>query len=164
MKDSAERNNTDPVRQVYLEMKAHQLVRNWANEVMDARMKYGLPDCDQDTECTGKTEWYKKVKHAICSYALKELNSASNANKKSNMICHKVLEYQDYVTSIDPKLAKTLFKARLRMFDIKYNFKRKYHTRTDLLCSVCAASDENLQHIATSSLNSHNKIYGIKSK
>ena len=62
--------------------------------------------------------------------------------KKSNMICHEVLKCQDYVTSFDPKLARTLLKARLGMFDIKYNFKGKYHTRTDLLCPVCDASDD----------------------
>ena len=49
------------------------------------------------------------------------------------------------------------------MFAIEYNFKKKYHTGTNLLCPICAASDENLQHTATCSLNSYNKSYSIKS-
>ena len=79
------------------------------------------------------------------------------------MICHKVLKCQDYVTSFDPKHARSLFKARLGMLDIKYNFKRKYHTETESLCPVCASSDENLQHVATSLLNPYNKIYSVES-
>ena len=126
---------------------------------MDARLKYGAPECDEDIECI---EWKKKVKYAICSYALKVLSTASNAKKKSNIVCHKVLKCQDYVTSFNPKLARTLFKVRLGISDIKYNFKRKYHIRTDLLCPVFAVSDENLQHIVTCSLNPYNKIYSIK--
>ena len=73
------------------------------------------------------------------------------------MVCRKVLKCQDYVTSFDPKLARTLFKARLGIFDIKYNFKRKYHTGTFYVESVLYLM--NLQHIATCSLNPYNKIY-----
>ena len=40
----------------------------------------------------------------------------------------------------------------------EYHFKKKYHTRTDLLCG---SSDENLQYIATCSLNPYDKIYSI---
>ena len=58
-------------------------------------LKYGLPEYDEDIERTGRTEWYTKL-----------------------YICHKRFKSQDNVTSLDPKRARILFKARLGMFDI----------------------------------------------
>ena len=39
---------------IYKELKFE---KNWANEAMGLRSRYGLPICDLEVECTGKTEW-----------------------------------------------------------------------------------------------------------
>ena len=96
---------------------------------MGLRSRYGLSICDEEVECIGKTEWHKKVKDAIHRFSLNELNTPCKAISKTNMLpFHSNLKCQEYITSLHPKLSRLLFKAKLGMFNIKYNFKSKYRT------------------------------------
>ena len=52
-----QKENDDPVRQVYLKLKRNCFEKNWTNEVMEVMHRYGLSTCDEEVECTGKTEW-----------------------------------------------------------------------------------------------------------
>ena len=70
-----QKENEDTVKQIYVELKRNCFEKNWANEVVGLRSRYGLPICDEEVECTGKTEWCKKVKRAIYRFALNELNT-----------------------------------------------------------------------------------------
>ena len=74
---------------------------------------------------------------------------------------HGNLKCQEYITSLHPKLSRLLFKAKLGMFDAKYDFKNKY--RNNLLCPICSVTDENLQHLTVCSSNPYIKVYKIKS-
>ena len=86
---------------------------------MGSRSRYGLPICDEEVEYTGKTEWCKKVKGAIYRFALNELNTTCKASSKTNMLrFHNNLKCQEYITSLHPKFSRSLFKAKLGMFDI----------------------------------------------
>ena len=49
------------------------------------------------------------------------------------------------IITSDPLLARLVFKARLRMYDVKDNSKIKYGF--DLNCPVCRKEAEILQHI-----------------
>ena len=72
---------------------------------MEVMHRYGLSTYDEEVECTGKTEWYNKVKRAVYDHALNELNAACRANRKSNMLptyCH--WKCQNYVTKLHPTL------------------------------------------------------------
>ena len=112
---------------------------------MEMMHRYGLSTCDEEVECTGKTEWYNKVMYAVYDHALNELNAACRANRKSNMVptyCH--WKCQNYVTKLHPTLARIVFRARLGMYDIKCNFKNKYCNMNNLLCPVCSETEENL--------------------
>ena len=51
----------------------------------------------------------------------------------------------EYLTSLPPVLARLVFKARLRMYDVKDNFKIKYGF--DLNCPFCRKEAETLQQI-----------------
>ena len=46
---------------------------------------------------------------------------------------------------ISPQTARIIFKARLRVFDIKVNFKNK--CIPDLSCAICKEGRETLEHI-----------------
>ena len=166
-----QKENDDPVKQVYLELKRNCFEKNWTNEIMEVMHRYGLSTCDEEVECTGKTEWYNKVKRAVYDHALNELNAACGANGKSNILptyCH--WKCQNYVTKLHPTLARMVFRARLGMYDIKCNFKNKYRSMNNLLCPVCSESEENLSHVAACSSNpiikvcrilkSYHEIYG----
>ena len=106
---------------------------------MGLRSRHGLPICDEEVECTAKTEKCKKVKGDVYRFAPNELNTACS---KTNLLpLHGDLKCQEYITSLHPKLSRLLFIAKLRMFDIKCNFKNRYR---NLLC---------LQHLTVCSSN-----------
>ena len=50
-----QKENDDPVKQIYVELKRNSFEKNWANEVMELRSRYDLPLYDDEVECTGKT-------------------------------------------------------------------------------------------------------------
>ena len=157
-----QKENDDPVKEIYVELKRNCFEKTWANEVMGLRSGYGLPICDEEVECTGKTEWCKKGKGAIYRFALNELNAACKLSSKTNMLpFDSSLKCQEYITSLHPKLSRLLFKAKLVMFDIKCNFKNEY--RSNLLCPICSVTDENLQHLTVCSSNPYIRVYKIKS-
>ena len=125
---------------------------------------YGLSTCDEEDECTGKTEWYNNVKSAVYDHALNELNAACRANGKSNMLptyCH--WKCQNYVTKLQPTLTRIIFRAQLGMYDIKCNFKNKYRSMNNLLCPVCSESEENLSDVPACSSNPFITVCKIKS-
>ena len=94
--------------------------------MMGSRSAYGLSICDEEVECTGKTEWCKEVKRAIYRFALNELNTACKACSKSNMLpFYSNLKCKECITSLRLRLSRLLFKAKLGMFNIKCNFKNK---------------------------------------
>ena len=118
--------------------------------------------CDEEVECTCKTEWCKKVKRTIYRFALNELNTACKANSESNLLpFYSNLKFQEYFTGLNPKLSRVIFKAKLGMFNIKCNVENKY--RNNLLCPICSVTDENLQHLTVCSSNPYIKAYKIKS-
>ena len=81
-----QKDNDNPVKQIYVELKRNCFEKNWANKVMELRSRYGPPICDEEVECTSKTEWCKKVMHASYRFALNELNANCKASSKSNML------------------------------------------------------------------------------
>ena len=58
--------------------------------------------------------------------------------------CYK-FKSVDYVTKLDPEIARVLIKARLRMFEVKVNFKKKYNYK--LNCPFCTDETETFDHI-----------------
>ena len=97
--------NDDPVKQIYIELKRNYSEKNWANEVMGLRSRYGLPICDEEVECMGTTQWCKKGKSYIYRFVLNELNTACKASSKTNMLpFYSNLKCQEYITSLHPKL------------------------------------------------------------
>ena len=43
-----QKENGDPVKQIYVELKRNCFEKNWADEVMGLRSRYGLPICDYE--------------------------------------------------------------------------------------------------------------------
>ena len=157
-----QKQNDDPVKQIYIELKRSCFEKNCLNEVMGLRSRYCLPISDEEVDRTGKTEWCKKVKRTIYRFALNELNTASKVSSKSNMLpFYSNLKFQQYITGLHPKRSRLLFKAKLGMFNMKCNFKNIY--RNNLLCPICSVTDKNLLHLTVCSSNPHIKMYKIKS-
>ena len=68
-------------------------------------------------------------------------------NKKTSHITYKHFGTSDYLLKLSPELARLVFKAKTRMFDIKSNYKKKY--RSVLTCPFCMVQDETFDHLFT---------------
>ena len=66
-------------------------------------------------------------------------------NRKTSHLKYESFVRASYLTKLDPNIARVIFKARTRMFDIKVNYKRKYKFNLD--CSFCKYYDETFDHI-----------------
>ena len=144
LKSILQKSRDDPVRMVYNEMLKYPCENNWANEVMGLHIRYGLSTDDWYVETTGINEWKHAVKHAVRNYAFQLLKSQCKENKKTKNLCFEKYFQSKYLTSLPPLLARLVFTARLRMYDVKNNFKVKY--RFDLNCPFCRKEAETLQH------------------
>ena len=85
------------------------------------------------------------MKYAVWNYAILLLKSQCKENKKTKNLCFEKYLLSEYLTSLPPLLAILVFKARLRMYDVKDNFKIKYGF--DLNCPFCRKGAETLQHL-----------------
>ena len=83
----------------------------------------------------------------ICCKELRiwPLKSQCKENKKTKNLCFDKYLQSEYLTALPPLLARLVFKARLRMYGVKDNFKIKYGF--DLNCPFCRKEAETLQHI-----------------
>ena len=111
---------------VYNEMLKYPYETNWANDLMGLHIWYGLSTDDWYVETTGINEWKHAVKYAVRNYAFQLLKSQCKENNKTKNLCFEKYFQSKYLKSVHPLLARLIFKARLRMYDVKNNFNIKY--------------------------------------
>ena len=85
------------------------------------------------------------VKNQVKRSAFLTLFEKSLANKKTKYLWYSKLGIQPHITSLDSRTARSVFKARLNMYEIKANFKNMYES--DLSCPFCKIEDETFEHI-----------------
>ena len=145
LKRILDREYDDPVRMVYHEMLKYKEEINWANDVIGLRKKYNLPLSDENIKNMQMNDWISFVKSVIYKEAFMELQIECSYNKKTSHISYEHFQTCDYLTSLPPKQAKLIFKAKTGMLDIKVNFKNKY--ANVLKCPLCLGSSETFSHI-----------------
>ena len=126
LKRILDREYDDPVRMVYHEMSKYKEEMNWANDVIDFRKKYSLPLSDENIKNMQMNDRKSFLKSAIEKEAFMQLQIECSYNKKTSHISHEYFQTRDYLTSLPPKQAKLVFKAKTGMLDIKANLKDKY--------------------------------------
>ena len=85
------------------------------------------------------------VKRQIHYYVSNCLLESCHSNRKTALLRYNKLKSVDYLTKLDPPIARVLIKARLRMFEVKINFKKKYNYK--LNCPFCTDETEIFDHI-----------------
>ena len=66
-------------------------------------------------------------------------------NNKTRHLSYNRLSQASYFINLEPQIARMTFSARLRMYGVKINFKKKYGKNT--LCPFCQKCDETFEHI-----------------
>ena len=120
------RDPSDPVKKVYLEMLKYPGENNWASNVLDLRCKYNLSQKDEKVFNLIWPDWKIMVKNQVKRSAFLTLFEKCLTNKKTKHLWYSKLGIQPYITSLDPATARSVFKARLNMYEIKANFKKMY--------------------------------------
>ena len=126
LKHILDKDSTDPVAQMYNEMYKFQNEPNWVNNVFELRSRYNLPLNDMNVKSMTRNDWKIFEKNRVKSCAFEKLLFQCSSNRKTNQLSNKRLEAQNYLTSLGSSEARIIFKVRVRMLDMKTNFKRKY--------------------------------------
>ena len=82
------------------------------------------------------------VKSAVRQDAFMKLTAN---NRKTSHLKYESFVRTSYLKKLDPNIARVIFKARTRMFDMKANYKRKYKFNLD--CPFCKYYNETFDHI-----------------
>ena len=147
LKHILDKDSTDPVAQMYNEMYKFQNEPNWVNNVFELRSRYNLPQNDMNVKSMTRNDWKIFVKNRVKACACEKLLFQCGCYRKTNQLSYKRLEAQNYLTSLGSSEALIIFKVRVRMLDLKTNFKRKYEL--DLSCPFCLEGEESIDHTFT---------------
>ena len=130
---------------IYHEMLKYQAERNWANNVHELRSKYSLPLSDKNVCNITYDTWKRMVNDQIKCVAFLSLTEMCSTNKKTCLLSYSKLMRAPYLSNFRPEVAHMVFRARVGVYGIKDNFKRKYDG--DLNCPFCRRLLENFEHI-----------------
>ena len=92
-----------------------------------------------------KPVWKSIVKRQIQYYVFNCLLESCQSDRKTALLRYNKFKSVDYLTKLDPEIARVLIKPRLRMFEVKVNFKKKYNYKRN--CSFCTAETDTFEHI-----------------
>ena len=73
------------------------------------------------------------------------LTEMCSTNKKTCLLSYSKLMRTPYLSHFKPEVVRMIFRARVGVYNIKDNFKRKYDG--DLNCPFCGQLHENFEHI-----------------
>ena len=137
----------DPVKISYNQQKLFTFERNWYNEVMQIRMRYGIIEDDDDIAVYSKEKWKVMVTSKVNGVALENLNEEnSTKSRTSHHPARCVLKHQSYFEYLRPSDSRLLFAIRSGTLDIKTFRKYKYGV-DDVMCRLCQNDDESVEHI-----------------
>ena len=110
-----DKKNDDPVQLCYREMLTFSEEVNWANDVIGLRKKYNLPLHDDNVKNMGVKDWKWIVKRErlFWNYRLNAIPIRRLVISLTNILAQVIL------LKLSPELARLVFKAKTRIFDIK---------------------------------------------
>ena len=117
----------DPLQLVYNEQLKYEFQKNWANYMLELRHTYNLPLRDENVRKMLAEQWKAFVNNVIREEAFTQLRIHCANNRKTCHLHYESFSKEEYIEKLQPNLARVIFKTRTRMFDIKVNFKKKYH-------------------------------------
>ena len=74
------------------------------------------------------------------------MSEECSTNARTTHLAYGRLQKSPYISLLGPQIVRVLFRTKLRMFDFKTNFKRKYTSHS---CLFCGAEPETFDHLFT---------------
>ena len=117
---------------------------NWANNILGLRQAYNFP-LDANIKRMEHRHWKSLVKSTINQVAFSKLVETCFTSRKTSHLTYPRLKTSKYLHELDPQHARVIFRAKVRILDLKINFKKKH--AQDLLCPFCRLDQETFEHV-----------------
>ena len=137
-------NDDDPVKKVWRNQTNLPDHGNWWCGVKELMLKYSIQFNEEEIKNMSKDTFKRKVKTAVTNQAFEDLKNECKSKKKTNSINYEKWETQNYIKTMYPGAAKTIFKCRAKTLNIKEHMKYRFK---DCVCRWCGVGDETLEHI-----------------
>ena len=118
----------------------------WIYNLKNIMNEMNIPTDFLEIEQISKYKMKKLIKNKIWQKQQLELQTYIENSHKCIKLKTNIFQPKKYLIELSPNNAKTILLARLRMINIKTNFKNKYD---NLKCTFCAEDDETLDHLIT---------------
>ena len=136
--------HNDPVRTMYDQMLTLAGEKNWANNMLLLRSKYGLQFRDEELQGMDVVRFKSCVDTCIRSFVFDELKEECKTKSKTKHLTYQTFRQQDYTTFLPPKLMHIVVKIRCGMLNTIHD--RPYLYKSEK-CRICGIGDESLHHI-----------------
>ena len=138
--------SSDPVRQLFDNMKTLPAEANWYNEVIGLADKYSVCVEEDELLVMSKETYKSTVRAAIERVAFAELVAESKEQKKVQHLSYVQLCPQPYLTRLYPSQSRTIMLCRAKCLDIKAH--RPFLHKNNL-CRWCHLEPEDVAHISS---------------
>ena len=118
---------------------------NWANNILGLRQAYNFPLNNANIKRMDHRYWKSLVKSTISQVAFSKLVETCSTSRKTSHLPYRRLKTSKHLRELDPHHARVIFRAKVRILDLKINFKKKY--AQDLLCPFCRHDQETFEHV-----------------
>ena len=108
-------------------------------------VRYSLPLNDENVHLLSKGVWKSMVKKQVKTYAFSQLTEECSDNRKAWHLKFETFHLSAYLALLPPDVARIILRARLRLLDLKMNFKKKYDH--NLNRPFCSSELEEFDHI-----------------
>ena len=135
-------------KQIYIQQKSNDFP-GLVPECKNLIKKYDLPDIVSEGNIPSKLSWKNTVKKSIREHCASELRQEikEKYRKLENIETEtENFEAKSYLTELNLVQARTKFKLRSRMLELRNNYKGEYR-KANLLCEGCKVSIETQDHV-----------------
>ena len=117
----------------------------WIENIMKIMTHLNLPTKFEELEQYSKYKIKKIVKNKIWQKQKQEFELYIENSKKCKKLKINTHHMKNYLSELNPKNAKTILLSRLRMIELKNNYKNKYKNNPH--CTFCSKIEETINHI-----------------
>ena len=111
LKKILDENENDPVSQVYREMIKYDFENNWADIVLDLRVKYSLSLNDENIRLPSKKEWKSLGKKQVKRCAFSQLTEECSYNRKTWHLKFETFQPPAYLVLLPLDVARVILRA-----------------------------------------------------
>ena len=123
----------------------YEFESNWANNVLELRVKYSFPLNDENIRLLFKGVWKSMVKKRVKTCAFSQLTEECSYNRKTWNFKFETFQPSAYLTLLPPDVARVLLRERLPILDMKVNFKKTFDHNLNF--PFYSAEPEEFDHI-----------------